>query len=162
MLASAVVGRLLKREACVPFVLELPAYRRPQPKKILNDAILGKTLHVLSRALLVAAPAGLLLWVLSTWEAGGKSLLQWLAHALDGAGEFLGMNGALLLGFLFAIPANELAIPVILMLLTQQSTLSSAQGLDAAMQLTSCGITEKTAICASFSACFTGRAARPC
>ena len=148
MLASAVVGRLLKREARVPFVLELPAYRRPQLKKILNDAILGKTLHVLSRALLVAAPAGLLLWVLSTWEAGGKSLLQLLAHALDGAGEFLGMNGALLLGFLFAIPANELAIPVILMLLTQQSTLSSAQGLAAAMQLTSCGITEKTAVCA--------------
>ena len=59
----------------------------------------------------------------------------------------MGMNGAILLGFLFAIPANELAIPVILMLLTQQNTLSGAQGLDAAMQLINYGITGKTAIC---------------
>ena len=57
------------------------------------------------------------------------------------------MNGAILLGFLFAIPANELAIPVILMLLTQQNALSSAQGMEAAMQLTGSGITEKTAVC---------------
>ena len=147
LLVSAVVGRILNREKRAPFVLELPAYRRPQMKKIVNDAILGKTLHVLSRALLVAAPAGLLLWGLGAWETDGKSLLQWIAQALNGAGTLLGMNGALLLGFLFAIPANELAIPVILMLLTQQSTLSGAQGLDAAMQLTSCGITEKTAAC---------------
>ena len=59
----------------------------------------------------------------------------------------MGLNGAILLGFLFAIPANELAIPVILMLLTQQNALSGAQGLDAAVQLTNGGITGKTAIC---------------
>ena len=105
------------------------------------------SLHVLSRALLVAAPAGLLLWVFGVWQMGGKSLLQWIAHALDGVGQLMGMNGAILLGFLFAIPANELAIPVILMLLTQQNTLSGAQGLDAAMQLINYGITGKTAIC---------------
>ena len=147
LLTSAVIGRMLHQKSSVPFILELPAYRRPQLKKILNDAIFGKTLHVLSRALLVAAPAGLLLWGLGVWQMGGESVLQWLAHVLDGAGEQLGMNGAILMGFLFAIPANELAIPVILMLLTRQDTLSSAQGLDAAVQLTNCGITGKTAIC---------------
>ena len=147
LLASAFIGRGLHKKSSVPFVLELPAYRRPQLKKILNDAIFGKTLHVLSRAVLVAAPAGLLLWGLGAWQTGGRSLLQWVAHALDGAGRLLGMNGAILMGFLFAIPANELAIPVILMLLTRQNELSGAQGLDAAMQLTNCGVTGKTAIC---------------
>lgn len=39
------------------------------------------------------------------------------------------MSGVILTGFLFALPANELAIPVILMLLTQQSVLGDAQGL---------------------------------
>ena len=147
LLASAVISKILKKKSSEPFVLELPAYRRPQMKKIVNDAIFGKTLHVLSRALLVAAPAGLLLWGLGAWQMNGKSMLQWLAHALDGVGELLGMNGAILLGFLFAIPANELAIPVILMLLTRQSALSGAAGLDAAVQLTNCKITGKTAIC---------------
>lgn len=147
LLVSAVIDRVLHQKSSEPFVLELPAYRRPQLKKILNDAIFGKTLHVLSRALLVAAPAGLLLWGLGAWQTGGGSVLQWLAHALDGAGELLGMNGAILMGFLFAVPANELAIPVILMLLTRQNALSGAQGLDAAMQLTNCGITGKTAVC---------------
>ena len=147
LLASAVIGRVLRQKSSVPFALELPAYRRPQLKKILNDAIFGKTLQVLLRALLVAAPAGLLLWGLGVWQTDGGSVLQWLAHALDGAGELLGMNGAILMGFLFAIPANELAIPVILMLLTQQNALCGTQGLNAALQLTNCGITRKTAVC---------------
>ena len=63
---SALLSKLLHRKPPAPFALELPPYRRPQPKKILTDAIFGKTLHVLSRAALVAAPAGLILWVLCT------------------------------------------------------------------------------------------------
>ena len=147
LLVSAVIGKVLHQKSSVPFVLELPAYRRPQLKKILNDAIFGKTLQVLARALLVAAPAGLLLWGLGAWQTDGTSMLQCLSHTLDGAGELLGMNGAILMGFLFAIPANELAIPVILMLLTRQNALSGTQGLDAAVQLTNYGITGKTAAC---------------
>ena len=143
---SALLSKLLHRKPPAPFVLELPPYRRPQPKKILTDAIFGKTLHVLSRAALVAAPAGLILWVLCTVQVGGMSLLQQLARTLDGAGELLGMNGAILIGFLFALPANELAIPVILMLLTRQS-LGTAPEAGAAAQLAACGVGAKTAFC---------------
>ena len=74
------------------------------------------------------------------------SLLQQLSRALDGAGELLGMNGAILIGFLFALPANELAIPVILMLLTRQS-LGTAPEAGAAAQLAACGVGAKTAFC---------------
>lgn len=84
-------------------------------------------------------PAGLILWVLCTVQVGGMSLLQQLSRALDGAGELLGMNGAILIGFLFALPANELAIPVILMLLTRQS-LGTAPEAGAAAQLAACGV----------------------
>lgn len=143
---SFLLSKLLHRKPPAPFVLELPPYRRPQPKKILTDAIFGKTLHVLSRAALVAAPAGLILWVLCTVQVGGMSLLQQLARTLDGAGELLGMNGAILIGFLFALPANELAIPVILMLLTRQS-LGTAPEAGAAAQLAACGVGAKTAFC---------------
>ena len=144
---SSLLSRRMNRKHNEPFVLELSPYRRLRLKKILNDAIFGKTLHVLSRAILVAAPAGLLLWALGMWKTNGTTALQWLAIRLDGVGRALGMNGAILLGFLFALPANELAIPVILMLLTQQNGLSSEQGIDAALQLAASGMTAKTAVC---------------
>ncbi|MEI3063689.1 MAG: ferrous iron transporter B [Oscillospiraceae bacterium] len=83
---SFLLSKLLHRKPPAPFVLELPPYRRPQPKKILTDAIFGKTLHVLSRAALVAAPAGLILWVLCTVQVGGMSLLQQLSRAGRGRG----------------------------------------------------------------------------
>ena len=71
----------------------------------------------------------------------------WISGALDGVGRLLGMSGVILTGFLFALPANELAIPVILMLLTQQSVLGDAQGAEAAALLAASGITAKTALC---------------
>ena len=136
-LVSSLLSKRLNRETGMPFVLEMSAYRRPQLKKILNDAVLGKTLHVLSRAVMVAAPTGLLLWALGAWQVNGKSLLLWISGALDGVGRLLGMSGVILTGFLFALPANELAIPVILMLLTQQSVLGDAQGAEACLLYTS-------------------------
>ena len=146
-LVSSLLSKRLNRETGMPFVLEMSAYRRPQLKKILNDAVFGKTLHVLSRAVMVAAPTGLLLWALGAWQVNGKSLLLWISGALDGVGRVLGMSGVILTGFLFALPANELAIPVILMLLTQQSVLGDAQGAEAAALLAASGITAKTALC---------------
>lgn len=95
-----------------PFVLELPPYRRPNLKKIVREALIGKTLHVLSRAALVAAPTGLILWLL-----GQTGALVRVSQALDSAGRLLGMNGAMLTGFVCALPANELAVPVMLSLL---------------------------------------------
>lgn len=59
------------------------------------------------RAVMVAAPTGLLLWALGAWQVNGKSLLLWISGALDGVGRLLGMSGVILTGFLFALPANE-------------------------------------------------------
>lgn len=144
---SALLANRQARNAKAPFVLELPPWRRPRLKKIVHEAIMEKTLHVLSRAVLVAAPTGLLLWALGAIRLNERSLLQVLAEALDGVGCFFGMNGAILLGFLFALPANELVIPVILMLLTQQTTLAGVQQTAAAAQLAACGLTAKNALC---------------
>lgn len=127
---SCLLSHLLSSQAHSPFILELPPYRRPQAKKLLYDAFIGKTLHVLSRAALVAAPAGLALWLLGHVQVGESSLLQWLCHALDGVGTLVGMNGAVLLGFVLALPANELAIPVIVMLLSGGTQLQVSGQLD--------------------------------
>lgn len=144
---SAFLGRRFKEKRSDLFTLELPPYRRPQLRKILNDAIFGKTLHVLARAALVAAPAGLLLWLIGHVQTAEGTLLQRLTLALDKPGRLLGMNGAILVGFLFALPANELAVPVILMILTGQTSLGTAQTMAAADALAACGISAKTAVC---------------
>ncbi len=98
------------------FTLELPPYRRPQIGQVIVRSVLDRTLFVLGRAAAVAAPAGLLLWILSNICVGGESLLSGCAAYLDPAGRLLGMDGAILLAFLLGWPANETVIPILLMI----------------------------------------------
>jgi ferrous iron transport protein B len=106
------------------FVLELPPYRRPQLAQILVRSLLDRTLRILGRAAAVAAPAGALLWLLANVQTGGVPLLSRCAAALDGAGRFFGMDGAILLAFLLGLPANETVLPILLMIYTAQGSLS--------------------------------------
>ena len=81
-------------------------------------SLIENTLPMLARALLVAAPAGLLIWLLANVSVEGNTLLQWLRPSLDGIGVLLCMDGAILLGFLLALPANEIALPAMLLIYT--------------------------------------------
>ena len=122
--AMAVSGALCKtvfRAKQSVFLMEMPPFRRPRLGQILVRAFLDRTLFVAWRALIVAAPAGVVLWI-----AANTPLLGWLCSVLDPVGCFLGMNGVILLGFIFALPANELLIPVILMAITQAGGLQAA------------------------------------
>ena len=122
--AMAVSGALCKtvfRTKESVFLMEMPPFRRPRLGQILVRAFLDRTLFVAWRALSVAAPAGVVLWI-----AANTPLLGWLRGALDPVGRFLGMNGVIILGFIFSLPANELLIPVILMAVTQAGGLQAA------------------------------------
>ena len=112
-------GTILKGEPS-SFFLELPPYRRPRVGQVLFRSMLDRTLFVLGRAAAVAAPAGLLIWCLANWHLGDESLLRWVSDFLEPAGKVLGMNGALLLAFLLGSPANELVIPIFLLILSPQ------------------------------------------
>ncbi len=105
------------------FCLELPPYRVPRIGQVLVRSAWDRTLRVLGRAVLVAAPAGLILWLLANVSVGNVSLLSHLASTLDPVGRALGMDGAILLGFLLALPANEIVLPVILMTYTSSGGL---------------------------------------
>lgn len=91
--------------------MEIPPLRRPQLKNILVRSLLDRTIHVAGRALMVAAPAGALLWVLESTEC-----LSALCALLEPIGSALGMNGAILAAFLLSFPANELFLPVLMMM----------------------------------------------
>lgn len=119
ILATALVGTVLSRTTLkgVPsyFALELPPYRRPQIGRILYTSLIDRTLRVLGRAVVCAAPAGGLIWLLHAIPLGEATLFEGLAGWLQPAGRAIGLDGIILLAFIFAIPANEIVIPTVIM-----------------------------------------------
>lgn len=122
MATTGVLGKTALRHEQSTFIMELPPFRRPRLGQILVRSLLDRTLFVAGRAVCVAAPAGAVLWLL-----GNTPLMGWLAGALDPVGLALGMNGVILLAFFLSLPANELLMPVILMVLTGSGVLSNGE-----------------------------------
>jgi hypothetical protein len=108
---------LLKGESSF-FVLELPPYRPPRFFQTLYTSLIDRTLIVLWRAIVFAAPAGAVIWLICNIPIGSQPLALWLIQGLDPIGMFIGLNGVILLAYVVAIPANEIVIPTILMLTT--------------------------------------------
>lgn len=115
---------VLKGEA-TSFSLELPPYRPPRVLQTLYTSLIDRTMIVLWRAVLFAAPAGAAIWLMSNIHVGGPSLAQHAVGFLDGPGVLIGLNGVILLAYVLAIPANEIVIPTVLML-TVHTTASLA------------------------------------
>ena len=122
-LASKLLSVTVLKGAPSAFTLELPPYRAPQWGKVLLRSLLDRTLFVLGRAAAVAAPAGLLIWVMANITVGDASLLAHCAGFLDPFGRLLGLDGVILMGFILGLPANEIVIPIIIMAYLSQGTL---------------------------------------
>ena len=105
------------------FTLELPPYRRPQVGKVIVRSIFDRTLFVLGRAAAVAAPAGLLIWLMANLTVGETSLLQHCAAFLDPFARLMGLDGVILMAFILGFPANEIVVPIILMAYLSQGSL---------------------------------------
>ena len=105
---------ILKGEASF-FALELPPYRTPQIGKVIVRSIFDRTLRVLGRAVAVAAPAGLVIWVMANISVGGTTLLYHSSSFLDPFARLLGLDGVILLAFILGFPANEIVFPIIIM-----------------------------------------------
>lgn len=117
----------LKGETSV-FSLELPPYRPPQVLRTLYTSVIDRTLIVLWRAVVMAAPAGAAIWLISNVTFGDISIAGHLVNLLNPLGMLLGLNGIILLAYMVAIPANELVIPTVLMLtLTLGRNIAGAQ-----------------------------------
>ncbi len=105
------------------FVLELPPYRRPQIMRVIIRSLYDRTFFVLIRAIKVAAPAGLILWILANAQIGGVSLLLHISQFLDPFARAIGLDGIILTAFILGFPANEIVIPIMIMAYTAQGTL---------------------------------------
>ena len=146
--ASFLLSRTLLKGVPSSFTLELPPYRRPQPGKVIVRSIFDRTLFVLGRAVAVAAPAGLVIWLLANLTVGGESLLMHIAGFLDPLGTLMGLDGIILMAFILGFPANEIVLPIILMAYLQSGVLAPMDDKTAILSLLSAnGWTVKTAVC---------------
>ncbi len=148
LLTSKLLSVTLLKGVPSSFALELPPYRRPQFGKVLARSILDRTVFVLGRAAAVAAPAGLIIWVLGTVQLDGTSLLMHCADFLDPFAQFIGLDGVILLAFILGFPANEIVVPIMLMAYTASGTLVEYENLASLKTiLADNGWTITTAIC---------------
>jgi ferrous iron transport protein B len=111
------------------FILQLPPYCRPQIGKIIIRSILERTLLVLGRAVIAAAPAGLVIYLMANIAVGNGSLLDGAAAFLDPAGRAVGMDGVILLAFILGLPANEIVLPVMMMIYMKEGMLTEVTNL---------------------------------
>jgi ferrous iron transport protein B len=105
---------VLKGEAS-SMVLELPPYRKPQIGAVIYRSMIDRTLFVLKRAVIMAAPAGVIIWILANVYIGDGSILQHLAGWLQPVAYAIGLDGYILLAFILGLPANEIVVPILLM-----------------------------------------------
>ena len=131
---------ILKGEVST-FNLELPPYRPPRFWKTIYTSLIDRTLIVLWRAIVFAAPAGAVIWLISNIYVGNESIASWTINSLDGFGFLLGLNGVILLAYIVAIPANEIVIPTILMLTVLVTGIAGGSGAGVMFELDSASAT---------------------
>ena len=148
MLSSRFLGKTVLKGAQSSVVMEMPPYRRPQFFKTVYNSLREKVVFVLMRAVCVAAPAGVVIWILANINIGSAALLSHMADFFEPIGRIMGLDGIILLAFILGFPANEIVLPIALMAYLSTGELSdysSLEGLSAV--LIQNGWTEKTALC---------------
>ena len=117
------------------FTLELPPYRKPQIGQVIVRSIFDRTLFVLWRAIIVAAPAGLVIWILANITVGDLSILQHITGFIDPFAKLMGLDGTILMAFILGLPANEIVIPIMIMGYMATSTITDYSSLNEFYQL---------------------------
>ncbi len=134
-LVSFILSKTILKGEPSSFTLELPQYRKPQVGKVIIRSIFDRTLHVLGRAIVVAAPAGLLIFLLSNLEINSISIFSYMANFLDSFAGIIGVDGIIILAFLLGFPANEIVIPIMLMGYLNTGMLTDYSGLDSLKEI---------------------------
>ncbi len=147
-IVSKVLSKTLLKGVPSSFILELPPYRRPQIMKTIVRSVFDRTLFVLSRAVIVAIPAGALIWLLANIFINDISILKYCTDFLEPFGEAIGLDGVIVMAFILGFPANEIVIPIILMCYMSTGTLTDYSGLNELYALlTLNGWSVTTALC---------------
>ncbi|PRR83249.1 ferrous iron transport protein B [Clostridium vincentii] len=147
LLTSRILSKTILKGVQSGFILELPPYRKPQIRKVLVRSIFDRTLFVLGRAISVAAPAGIVIWIFANVQVTGGTLLSVCAEFLTPFAGTIGLDGYILMAFILGFPANEIVLPIIIMSYLRAGTIVGMDSLaDLKELLISNGWTLLTAI----------------
>lgn len=148
LLLTALLSSTLLKGIPSSYILEMPPYRKPQIGSVIIRSVLDRTVFVLGRAAAVAVPAGFIIWLFANINVNGTPVLSLLAAFLDPFANIMGLDGVILTAFIFGFPANEIVIPLALMIYLQNGSLTEISSLTEIKQiLTVNGWNETTAIC---------------
>ena len=126
---TKILSKTLLKGINSSFVLELPPYRKPQILKVIVRSICDRTLYVLGRAVAIAIPAGIILWIFANITVGDGTLLSLCASFLDPFAKLIGLDGYILMAFILGLPANEIVIPIIIMSYLKTTTMMEMNNL---------------------------------
>jgi ferrous iron transport protein B len=115
LVVSYILSKTMLKGVPSTFTLELPPYRTPKIGRVIYTSIIDRTIFVLSRAVVVAIPAGIITWIFANIYVGDTSILAHVAGFLDPIAKAIGLDGFILLAFILGFPANEIVIPILLM-----------------------------------------------
>ena len=154
-LVSFILSKTILKGVPSSFTLELPPYRKPKVGQVIIRSIFDRTVFVLGRAVIVAVPAGLIIWLLGNIDINNIPLLNHIASFLDPFAKMIGLDGVILIAFILGFPANEIVIPIMLMAYMATGQLVEFESLESLRQvLIANGWTVTTAICVLiFSLC---------
>ncbi len=135
LIASKILSKTILKGVPSSFTLELPPYRKPQFGRILVRSIFDRTIFVLGRAVAVAAPAGLVIWIFANIYIGNASILDHCASFLQPFAYLLGLDGYILMAFILGLPANEIVMPIVIMSYMSTGSMLELESLDALRDL---------------------------
>lgn len=145
---SKILSRTILKGLPSSFTLELPPYRKPQIGRIIVRSLYDRTLFVLARAVIIAAPAGIIIWIFANLYVGDLSILQHGANLLNPFAHLLGLDGFILMAFILGLPANEIVIPILVMSYMSAGQMIELDSLQALRELfIANGWTWLTAVC---------------
>jgi len=130
LLISWLLSNTLLKGEPSSMVLELPSYRRPQIGAVIYRSIIDRTIFVLRRAILMAAPAGAVIWILANVSIGDQNILTTVAQTLNPLGQLIGLDGFILMAFILGLPANEIVLPILIMSYLSTGTLQDYASLE--------------------------------
>jgi ferrous iron transport protein B len=132
LLATWVLNQLLFQQEPGGFVMELPPYRRPKWGQVIWRTLIHQVGHTMGRAVMIAAPATLLIWLLGNLPPGApfeRTAIGWLVRTLAPLGRPFGLTGEMLTALLFTLPAKEIVVPSLAMTYGLQATLVDSEAI---------------------------------
>lgn len=130
LIITKILSHTLLKGSPSSFTLELPPYRKPEILKTIIRSIFDRTLVVLGRSLLVALPAGIIIYLFANISINNITILSRITMFLDSFARIFGLDGVILTSFILGFPANEIVIPIMLMGYSNLSIMTDYASLD--------------------------------